>query len=250
MALLAISFVAPPLIRSERRLGIVGVALALPVFASGLYWLVGSPQAATFDEPARIASTESRGPGSMSRKSVGSVSSMVAGLAERLEADPDDGKSWLLLAKSYKHLNRLPEARKAYEAAAALGEYDATLAELLDAELAEDTGAGILGHVQLSERSKAIVLPTDTVFIFARAVDGPPMPVAVLKRPVSDLPLDFVLNDSQAMSPDMKLSNFDQVVITARISRSGVATEALQNLEAKSGTVSTLDNQPLKLTIE
>jgi len=250
MATLAFSFVAPPLIRSERRVGLIGVALALPVFAAGLYWLVGSPQAATLNEPAGIGSTDSRGPGSKSRNSVGSVSSMVAGLAARLEANPDDGKSWLLLAKSYKHLKRLPEAREAYESAAALGEYDATLAALFDAPLAEDTDPGIFGNVQLSERSKAIVLPTDTVFIFARAVDGPAMPVAVLQRPVSDLPLDFLLNDSQAMSADMKLSNYEEVIVTARISRSGVATEALRDLEARSKTIVVADNRRVNLIIE
>ena len=76
------------------------------------------------------------------------------------------------------------------------------------------------------------------------------MPVAVLQRPVSDLPLDFLLNDSQAMSADMKLSNYEQVTVTARISRSGVATEALQGLEAKSEVVVVAENPHLNLIIE
>jgi len=114
----------------------------------------------------------------------------------------------------------------------------------------ESSAAQIFGNLQLSERSKDIVLPTDTVFIFARAVDGPPMPVAVLQRPVSDLPLDFLLNDSQAMSAAAKLSNFEQVVVTARISRSGIATDALQNLEAKSEPVVVAENRHLNLIIE
>jgi hypothetical protein len=49
MALLAISFAAVPLIRESRRLGFVGIAIAMPIFATGLYWLVGSPQAAGVD---------------------------------------------------------------------------------------------------------------------------------------------------------------------------------------------------------
>jgi len=191
--------------------------------------------------------------GSATRKSstsVGSVASMVEGLAARLETNPNDGKSWLLLAKSYHHLKRFPEARDAYARAAALGEYDESLASYFDAPVAEDTGARIFGNVKLSERSMAIVQPTDTVFVFARAVDGPPMPVAVLQRPVSELPLDFLLNDSQAMSADLKLSNFEQVVVTARVSRSGVATDALQDLEAKSGIIVLADNEHLDLIIE
>jgi tetratricopeptide (TPR) repeat protein len=250
MAALAFSFVAPPLMRNNRRFGLVGVALALPAFAASLYWLVGSPQAASINPPATSVASASRDMNRTSGKSVGSVASMTDGLAARLTENPDDGKSWLLLAKSYHHLKRLPEAREAYEKAVALGEYDETLATSFDAPAAEETGARIFGNVKLSERSKAIVKPTDTVFIFARAVDGPPMPVAVLQRPVSELPLDFLLNDSQAMSADMKLSNFERVVVTARVSSSGVATDALQDLEAKSESIVVAENRHLDLLID
>lgn len=250
MALLAFGFVAPPLIRSNRRLGLIGFALALPIFASGLYWLVGSPQAAGIDTTAGTKMPASRAITKKSGNAVGSVASMIDGLADRLKVNPDDSKSWLLLARSYHHLKRIPEAREAYEKAMALGEYDESLASLFGAPAAPETGARIYGNVRLSERSKAIVKSTDTVFVFARAVEGPPMPVAVLQRPVSDLPLDFMLNDSQAMSADMKLSNYEQVVVTARISRSGVATDALQNLEAKSDVIVLADNDHLNLIIE
>lgn len=251
MALLAFSFIATPLLRSNRRLGLVGVALALPIFAGGLYWLVGSPQAATLGAVESMAtSAPGNRPGNPS-KSVGSVASMIDGLAARVEENPDDGKSWLLLARSYKHLNRTSDAVIAYERAAALGEYDEGLAALSPDNTADHTSAAqIFGNVKLSDRSKAIVLPTDTVFIFARAVTGPPMPVAVLQSPVSALPLDFLLNDSQAISADTKLSNYEQVVVTARISRSGVASEALQDLEARSGNIVVADNEHLNLIIE
>ncbi|MGB5626763.1 MAG: hypothetical protein WBM61_13580, partial [Woeseiaceae bacterium] len=135
--------------------------------------------------------------------------------------------------------------------AVALGEYDDELAALSGSPVLEESSAAqIFGRLQLSERSKEIVMPTDTVFIFARAVDGPPMPLAVLQRPASDLPLDFLLNDSQAMSAAAKLSNYDRIIVTARISRSGVATDALQNLEAKSEMVVIAENRHLNLTIE
>ena len=79
-------------------------------------------------ESTRVGSNTS----SPTHKSVGSVASLVDGLAERLKQNPDDSKSWLLLARSYRHLNRIPEARDAYNNAAAFGEYDAELDGQID----------------------------------------------------------------------------------------------------------------------
>ena len=62
------------------------------------------------------------------------------------------------------------------------------------------------------------------MFVFARAVDGPRMPLAVQRGKVSDLPITFKLDDSLAVSPDFKISGFTEVRIEARISRSGSAT--------------------------
>ena len=251
MALLAFSFVATPFIRNKRRYGPVGIAIALPLFAAALYSFVGSPQAANYEGPASPATQGETSTTSSTPQSVDSVASMVDGLAERLRQNPDDGKSWLLLARSYKHLRRDLEAISAYEHAAALGQYDEELAALADSSDSDAAaGAQIFGNLALSERSKEIVLPTDTVFIFARAVAGPPMPVAVLQRPVSDLPLDFLLNDNQAMSADAKLSNFAKVIVTARISRSGAAPDILQGLEANSEVITVAENRHLNLTIE
>ncbi|MGB5627498.1 MAG: hypothetical protein WBM61_17325 [Woeseiaceae bacterium] len=249
MGFLAFGFIAAPLLKHERRLGLIGAAVVLPLFAAGMYMTVGSPQAAGIEPPAHTAATPAVAP--PQSKTVGSVASMIDGLAARLKNNPEDGKSWLLLARSYKHLKRVAEARDAYEHAAALGEYDEELAALSGSPVPEESSAAqIFGNLHLSERSEEIVLPTDTVFIFARAVGGPPMPVAVLQRPASDLPLDFLLNDSQAMSAAAKLSNFERVVVTARISRSGVATDALQNLEAKSEPIVVAENRHLNLRIE
>ncbi len=77
--------------------------------------------------------------------------------------------------------------------------------------------------VTLDPAIKAKVSPTDTVFIYAKAMTGPPMPLAAAKKQVKDLPITISLNDSMAMIPTMKLSKFQTVKIGARISKSGNA---------------------------
>lgn len=76
-------------------------------------------------------------------------------------------------------------------------------------------------NVKLEQKLLSQVSPTDTVFIFAKAVNGPPMPLAVVRKQVKDLPLEVVLDDNMAMVPSMNLSSFNKVKITARISKTG-----------------------------
>jgi len=252
MAVVASGFVAMPLLKANRKATLLTVAIAVPLLAAGLYVRLGSPDVNVATQrsnlPQRPASNAAASTGSTN---VGSVASMVESLASRLRDNPDDGGSWLLLARSYKHLNRIDDATDAYERAAALGQFDAELAELGGGvSEAQSTGARIYGNVKLSPDAAGIVQPTDTVFIFAKAVNGPAAPIAVLQRAASELPIDFLLNDSQAMVAGQKLSNFDEVVVTARITRGGGATVALQGLEAKSDTILVAENRHLNLTIE
>ena len=93
--------------------------------------------------------------------------------------------------------------------------------------------AQVTGRVSLAPSLAARAAPTDTVFIFARAADGPRMPLAILKRTVADLPISFTLDDSMAMSPQMKLSNFPLVVVGARISKSGNAMPQAGDLQGQ-----------------
>lgn len=83
--------------------------------------------------------------------------------------------------------------------------------------------ARVTGRVTLSPELQARVSAGDTLFVFARAVEGPRMPLAILRKTAADLPMSFTLDDSMAMSPAMKLSNFPHVVVGARISKSGNA---------------------------
>ena len=83
--------------------------------------------------------------------------------------------------------------------------------------------AGVSGTVSIAPALLARVQPGDTLFIFARAAQGPRMPLAILRLPAGNWPASFQLDDSLAMSPELKLSGFEQVVVQARVSRSGKA---------------------------
>ncbi|WP_405120487.1 c-type cytochrome biogenesis protein CcmI [Pseudomonas leptonychotis] len=92
------------------------------------------------------------------------------------------------------------------------------------ADVAPAASQGLTVRVALAAELQAKVQPGDAVFIFARAVSGPPMPLAVKRLTVADLPAEVSLSDSDAMMPQLKISGFEQVQLVARISRSGNAT--------------------------
>lgn len=79
-------------------------------------------------------------------------------------------------------------------------------------------------RVELAPALKDKVKPDDTVFIFARATNGPPMPLAAKRVTVAQLPLEVELSDADAMMPQMKLSDFAEVQLVARVSRAGQPT--------------------------
>ncbi|KAF1053996.1 MAG: Formate-dependent nitrite reductase complex subunit NrfG [Stenotrophomonas maltophilia] len=107
--------------------------------------------------------------------------------------------------------------QRARERLAARGESAPPVAE------APAQGTTLKVRVALSAALKDKVRPDDAVFVFARAASGPPMPLAVKRLTVADLPQEVSLSDSDAMMPQLKLSNFAQVELVARISRAGNA---------------------------
>ena len=98
-------------------------------------------------------------------------------------------------------------------------------------------GASVSGTVTLAAALAAKAQPDDTVFVFARAVEGPRMPLAILRKQVRDLPLTFTLDDSMAMTPETRLSLMPRVVVGARISARGSAVPQAGDLQGFSAPV-------------
>ena len=193
-------------------------------------------------------------------------------LEQALKADPFHAKSlWLAGTAAYQNQN-YPKALQYWERLLSVlppGSEDArqilaninqtrSLAGMppLTAEAAgvvgaqPVAGAEITGRVSLDPALAAEVDPEATVFVFARAAQGPRMPLAIVRKQVKDLPFEFVLNDSMAMNPQMTLSRFPQVVVGARVSRSGDAMPQPGDLEGYTGPVRIADNQPIRIVID
>lgn len=103
-------------------------------------------------------------------------------------------------------------------------------------------------EVSLDEAIGDKVAPGDSVFIFARAVSGPPMPLAVKRLTVADLPAQVSLSDADAMLEQLKLSLYPHVELVARISRAGDATAG--EWQGRIGPVASSDKRLQTLIID
>lgn len=182
-------------------------------------------------------------------------------IQQALDADPRHVKA-LALAGSAAFEARDPAAARGYwERVLALVPPDSDIARSVQGSIAQATkleaalsaaapatpagargaaGAATTalgGEVSLSPALAARVAAGDTLFVFARAAEGPRMPLAIVRRPVGEWPAAFTLDDSMAMAPNLKLSGFAQVVVSARISRSGNATPQPGDLIGQSAPV-------------
>lgn len=107
----------------------------------------------------------------------------------------------------------------------------------------------IAGRVEIAPALAARVPPGATLFVYARAAQGPRMPLAIVRRTARELPLEFALDDSMAMAPGATLSNAREVVVEARVSTSGSATPSSGDLSGQSATV-TPGTTGLRITID
>jgi len=267
------------------------LAIFIPLAVVGLYFITGNPNA--IDPPADPQEQQ--------------ILQMAKQLEDRLKTDPNNAQGWVFLARTYGALNRLTDAKNAFNKALALdpknsdtladladlvayenksmngqaldlidqslaanpknpkalalkgtaafekGDYasaiknwelaipnlgpnEAAFAQGLNASIAEaknllkpnqvvatNPALTISGKVMITPGLQGQVSPTDIVFIYAKAIEGPKLPLAIIKSTAGQLPTTFVLSDEQSMSPQFKLSQFKEVSLTARISKSGNA---------------------------
>jgi cytochrome c-type biogenesis protein CcmH len=181
-----------------------------------------------------------------------SVTGEPARLAARaLQIDPQNVKALALNGTAAFERKDFPAAADYWRRARALAPPGSGLVEAMDrniaqAQTAQKPGssatlatAQVSGTVRVAPALASRVAPGDTVFIFARASEGPRMPLAILKRKAGELPIAFTLDDAMAMSPTAKLSMHPMVVVGARVSKSGNAMPQSGDLSGQSAPVKT-----------
>jgi cytochrome c-type biogenesis protein CcmH len=194
-------------------------------------------------------------------------------LKRALALDSKNAKALLLTGVAYieeqdyaKAILHFEKARSASKDATVLRQIDdgiaqakslsgdpsvATAAPILgkaSTDVASGAAAQVSGRVWLAEDLRAKAPAQGTLFLFARPADGSRMPVALLRKKVSDLPMNFTLDDSMAMVPNMGLSKLSTVIIVARISAKGNVTPSAGDLEGVSAPVP-VGTKNLKLEI-
>jgi len=256
----AIGFVVFPLVSEKKSSPMpwAAVVVVVSLLATGLYLGLGSPDALDAGHQQARANPFNSNSASAGRSgtSLASVGNLVDGLRSRLEQEPDDAGGWLLLARSYEHLGRYQDAADAYEQAKFLGKADSDLEKtLLAGKVVETTQTNIdplpsiRGRVALTPEAASQVNPDDTIFIFAKESPEHRMPVVALRKPAAKLPFDFVLTDAQAMVAGTHLADYETLVVTARVSRSGMATDSVAGLEVWSDPVSPTTGSEIDLLI-
>jgi cytochrome c-type biogenesis protein CcmH len=111
-------------------------------------------------------------------------------------------------------------------------------------------GAALQVQVALAPTLKDKLAPGDALFVYARAENGPPMPLAVAKLDPARLPTTVTLTDAMAMTPAFKLSSVERVFVGARISHSGQPVAQPGDLEGDAGVVAVERKTPVKISID
>jgi cytochrome c-type biogenesis protein CcmH len=125
----------------------------------------------------------------------------------------------------------------------------AAQASTTDAPTATSPSTGLVVKVSLGAKVSQLADSNDFVFIFARAEQGPPAPLAVKRLRVADLPTTVTLSDADAMVAPMMLSKFENVVVTARVSKSGQPVAQAGDLQSDVIPSKNTATEPIQLTI-
>lgn len=301
------------------------VAATLPLLGFGLYLHLGEP--AALDPAALVVRDVERSHADNSELDTGAMEGMVANLAARLQAQPDDGEGWMMLGRSYTVLERHAAAAEAYSRAHdLLGEQPDLLVdwaeaigmaegeslrgrprELIDRtlELQPDNAKGLwlggfaemqsnnptlaverwtrlrtllppgsearaaldnmlseIGVAAATTGGDASASPTpaatgvsvtvdvtlareltsrlqgdETLFVFARAAQGPRIPLAVVRVGANALPFTTTLDESQAMQPGMTIASVPEIIVGARVTRGGQPTASSGDLQGFSAAI-------------
>lgn len=312
-------------IAHQGRWAIALIAWFIPMVSVFGYWLLGEPHA--LDKMRRLELAQQQ-----QEVDQETVNRMVERLAERLKDQPEDAEGWLMLARSYKYLERYPESVSAFaEAYRLLGDrpdvmlqYADVLAQVdrsfkgrpaelvfkaLTLEPSNQTGLWLAGmakvesgelpqaliywrkletllpensaeqadlrrliasvtsqpqespaasaspasikvNVNLAEALQTQANATDIVFIYAQALSGPKMPLAIMRKTVEELPFSVVLDDSSAMMPGMNLSSAEQIKVIARITQDGRALPQSGDLIGITELRQIEDDQVVTVTID
>lgn len=143
----------------------------------------------------------------------------IAGMAKAEAGEVDQAKQlW------QKLLQRLPaDSSGRAQVEQMLSELDSQMSNNDRASADTANSIQIPVQVSLSDSLKAHAQAEQTVFIYAQAITGPKMPLAIVKKKVSDLPISISLNDSMAMQPGLHLADFKELRLLAKVSQSGTA---------------------------
>jgi cytochrome c-type biogenesis protein CcmH len=192
----------------------------------------------------------------------GSLSGPAGAAIDRaLALEPANPKALWLKASQAHERHRFAEALAWWRKLRAALPADSPDTRIVDGNIAEDSAllgqpaavdavAGVTGTVSIDGRLAARVQPDAALFIYAKAVDSPGPPLAVLRTTAAAWPVNFRLDDSMAMIPSRRLSQFDRVVVEARISRSGHATPGSGDLYVTSAVVKPGSAPRLALVID
>jgi cytochrome c-type biogenesis protein CcmI len=243
---------------------VITVVLLIPLAAFGLYRWRGAPPTLQAHMSTTLTAAPLADHGS-------DIQAAISKLAAKLREHPDDAEGWALLGRTYKATGHYTEARDAFKHAVAAApgdadferEYAAAESPNADSRVEPEqcstpgmdvndacTVSGITVRVSLDPKLKDKVRPSDTLFVFAKAAQGPAMPLAIARLSAAQLPASVTLSDAMSMMPNLTISKFGQIVLGARISKSGNASPQKGDYQTVSSALANSSVKPISLTID